>query len=339
MILVVGPGAVGSFLAWTLATGGAEVTLLGRSGVPLARRPLACVDPNGSSRTIQVSRVGTVGDVVAEPDLVILAVRMTDLAGALEVVEHWPRATVLAVENGIGADELVAERRSAGGIVAGSLTTSIELDGETVRRRSRGGIALAAVRGPVDAQIASLAARLEAGGLRVVETADSAAMRWSKLLVNLLANATSAILDVDPGEVYRDRSLFALERRQLREALEVMRRLGIRPIRLPGADARLLAASARLPDAVVRPVLGRIVAGGRGGKDPSLWRHVRSGRPRTEAAWLNGSVDRAARTIGFRAPLNARLAELVDEVAADPDRRNWFRARPDRLIDELPLER
>jgi len=336
MILVVGPGAVGSFLAWTLASGGADVTLLGRSGSPAARRPLACVDPNGSSRTVQVDRAGAPGDVAAEPDLVILAVRMADLAGALDVVERWPKATVLAVENGIGADELVVERRPVGGLIAGSLTTSVELDGETVRRRSRGGIALAAVRGPIDAQIASLAARLEAGGLRVVETADAVAMRWSKLLVNLLANATSAILDVDPGDVYRDRSLFAIERRQLREALEVMRRLGVRPIRLPGADARLLAASARLPDGLVRPVLGRIVAGGRGGKDPSLRRHVRSGRPPTEAAWLNGSVDRAARTIGYRAPLNARLAELVDEVAADAQRRTWFRARPDRLLAELP---
>jgi len=336
MILVVGPGAVGSFLAWTLATGGADVTLLGRSGAPSARRPLACVDLNGSSRTVQVDRAGAPGDVAAEPDLVILAVRMADLAGALDVVERWPKAAVLAVENGIGADELVVERRPVGGLIAGSLTTSVELDGETVRRRSRGGIALAAVRGPVDAQIASLAARLEAGGLRVVETADAAGMRWSKLLVNLLANATSAILDVDPSDVYRDRSLFAIERRQLREALEVMRRLGIRPIRLPGADTRLLAASARLPDGLMRPVLGRIVAGGRGGKDPSLRRHVRSGRPPTEAAWLNGSVDRAARTIGYRAPLNARLAELVDEVAADPARRTWFRARPDRLLAELP---
>ncbi|MHB8672965.1 MAG: ketopantoate reductase family protein [Candidatus Limnocylindrales bacterium] len=337
MILVVGAGAVGSFLGSILATGGADVVLLGRpSPEPVRPASLTLVEPDGSTRTLAVARGGAADSVAVEPDLAILAVKMADLAGALDVVARWPAAAVLAVENGIGADELVAVRRPAGGLIAGSLTTAVELDGETVRRLSRGGIALAPVHWSVGPGIAALAARFEAGGLRVREVPDAAAMRWSKLLVNLVGNATSAILDVDPATVYRDRALFALERRQLREALEVMRRLGIQPIRLPGADARLLAASARLPDALVRPVLGRIVAGGRGGKDPSLRRHVRSGRPPTEAAWLNGSVDRAARTIGFRAPLNARLAELVDEVAADPDRRAWFRARPDRLLAELP---
>ncbi len=337
MILVVGAGAVGSFLGSILAAGGADVVLLGRpSPEPVGPASLTLVEPDGSKRTLAVARGGAADSVTVEPDLTILAVKMADLEAAIDVVARWPSTTIVAVENGIGADALLRERRPTGGLVAGSLTTSVERDGATVRRLSQGGIGLAPVRGAVGPRIAALAARLESGGLRVVETADAAAMRWSKLLVNLVGNATSAILDVDPGDVYRDRALFAIERGQLREALEVMRRLGIQPIRLPGADARLLVASTRLPDALVRPVLGRIVAGGRGGKDPSLRRHVRSGRPPTEAAWLNGSVDRAARTIGFRAPLNARLADLVGEVAADPDRRAWFRARPDRLLAELP---
>jgi hypothetical protein len=75
---------------------------------------------------------------------------------------------------------------------------------------------------------------LTSGGLRARRLEDAASMRWSKLLANLLGNATSAILDMDPGDVYRDRGLFDVERRQLREALAVMRALGLRPLALPG---------------------------------------------------------------------------------------------------------
>ena len=127
---------------------------------------------------------------------------------------------------------------------------------------------------------------------------DPAAMRWSKLLSNLLGNATSAILDIDPGEVYRDPGLFEFELRQVREALAVMRGLGLRPVALPGADVRPLALATRLPAILVRPVMQRIVGGARGGKSPSLRLHLQDGDGPSEIDWLNGAVARAARGLG-----------------------------------------
>jgi hypothetical protein len=40
---------------------------------------------------------------------------------------------------------------------------------------------------------------------------------------------------------------------------------------------------------------------------------------------------------GIETPVNARLASLVDEVAARPERREWFRGHPERLLAELAL--
>jgi len=54
-------------------------------------------------------------------------------------------------------------------------------------------------------------------------------MKWSKLLANLIANATGAILDMDPDAIYADRRLFGVERRQLLETLAVMTALGSGP--------------------------------------------------------------------------------------------------------------
>jgi 2-dehydropantoate 2-reductase len=75
---------------------------------------------------------------------------------------------------------------------------------------------------------------------------------------------------------------------------------------------------------------------------PSLRLHLRHAEGPTEVRWLNGAVAEAAARTGIAAPVNGRLAALVDEAAADPERRAWFRGRPGRLLEaigDLPAER
>jgi hypothetical protein len=50
---------------------------------------------------------------------------------------------------------------------------------------------------------------------------------------------------------------------------------------------------------------------------------------------MNGAVARAGAELGIPTPVNARLAELVEEVASDPHRRAWLRGHPERLAGEL----
>jgi 2-dehydropantoate 2-reductase len=338
VILVIGAGAVGSFLGWTLASAGEEIQLLRRRGPAGARtEALAMAGRAGPGATVQVSVAGSAEAVTQSPEIVLIAVKMPELAGAISTAAAWPEATVVAVENGVGADALLRDTRPGGGLIAASLTTSVErTEDGSIRRLSRGGIVLAPVRGDVHLAIQRLAAAFSAGGLRAREAADPAAMRWSKLLINLLGNATGAIVDWDPVAVFRQRDLFRLERRQLAEALAVMAGLGLRPIRLFGADTRLLPIAARLPGPLVQPILSRVVAAGRGGKRPSLHLHLEagSGDP-SEVGWLNGAVAQAAAELGRQAPVNARLAELVEACTRDPERRAWFRGRPDRLLEAI----
>jgi 2-dehydropantoate 2-reductase len=163
-------------------------------------------------------------------------------------------------------------------------------------------------------------------------------MKWSKLLVNLVGNATSAILDMDPGAVYADRLGYTIERRQLHEAVAVMRGLGLEPVALPGAHTGLLLRGLALPEAIGRPIVARAIAGARGGKSPSLRLHVRGGGGLpTEALWLNGAVAEAGGRAGVAAPINRALAGLVDEVAGDPARAAWFAGRTDRLASAVGL--
>lgn len=334
--LVVGGGAVGTMLAWALATGGREVAIVRRrhEGPPAPER-VAVTDVGGVRREATVSAVRTPADLPAAPEVIVFAVKMFDLAAAVDACASWPTAVALTVANGIGAEAIVQERRG-GALIAGSVTSAVEvLDDGTVARLNRGGVALAPVQGDVGPIVDALLAAFARAGLRTARCEDPAAMKWSKLVGNLLANATSAILDQSPGKVYADASAYRVERRMLLEAFGVMRSLRSSAVPLPGMDVRWLRLGLRLPDAIGRPVIRRVIAGARGSKDPSLRRHARTGGGPSEVEWLNGAVDREARRLGRVAPVNRRLSVLMAEILADPERRAWFRGRPDRLVAEV----
>ncbi len=252
---------------------------------------------------------------------------------------RWPDASLMTAQNGIGAEEAARAARSSA-LLAGSLTTAVEPIPGGVRRLRTGGLGIAVVPGgaaaAADALAASLAGSWTSAGLPTRVYPDAAAMKWSKLLANIVGNAASAILDMSPGEVYADRRTFHVERRQLHEAVAVMRAVGLRPIALPGAHVRALLWGLALPEVVGRPIVARAVAGARGGKSPSLRLHVTGGATGpTESWWLNGAVARMGAEAGVPTPVNACLASLVDEVVADGDRAAWFAGRPDRLADAV----
>src|SRR2546429_9439550 len=63
------------------------------------------------------------------------------------------------------------------------------------------------------------------GASRPRRYTDFRAMKWSKLLFNILGNPQSAILDLPPSHVFADSELFRYERAAFREATAVMDRM------------------------------------------------------------------------------------------------------------------
>lgn len=339
-VLVVGAGAVGSLLGALLGSAGYDVTLV-RIFETDSERPLVLIRADGTRITIPVHRVAHTTDAPT-PDLILVAVKMPALREALAPTLRWPEVPTLTVENGVGAEEIAAEVRPAAPRLAGSLTAPARLVSEDeVQQMGRGGLALAAANDAAAPLVRGLLDDFGRAGLRVAQTPAAASMKWSKLLANLIANATGAILDMDAETIYRDPRLYEVERRQLFEAIAVMAGQGLRPVALPGAPIPWLVRGIRLPAWFGRPIMARVVGGARAGKSPSLRLHVQSAPPDgpsvepTEVAWMNGAVARAGERAGVATPVNALLAALVDEVAADPQRRAWFRGHPERLLAEL----
>jgi 2-dehydropantoate 2-reductase len=219
-------------------------------------------------------------------------------------------------------------------VISGTITISVEVEapGRVVVTKT-GGIGLAPMAAECQPAAERAAGALAAAGFDVHQFADYRAMKWSKALLNMLGNATAAILDLPVEDVYADRRLVALERQAFLEALLVMEQLGIKPVNLPGYPAATLAlAMRRIPLVLLAPLLRRRIAGGRGGKPPSLQLDLARGNRRSEGEFLYGAVVRAAVQAGVHTPVNRALWETLRAIVSGEVAWNTYRRQPERLL-------
>ncbi|NJN66654.1 MAG: ketopantoate reductase family protein [Chloroflexaceae bacterium] len=341
-MVVVGGGAIGLLVAGRLAHASQRVVVLARPRTvqALNAQPLRIVQKDGQTqvvdRLVAATEPHQLPDDYQHPDLAILSVKGYDTAGALPTLAALKPALVLTLQNGIGNEELLAAHFGPARVLSGAITSSVEMQspGE-VAVLKMGSIGLAPVNDTNDMTgVHRWSAVLRQAGFPTREYADYRALKWSKALLNMIGNATSAILDRSVEAVYANPCLVALERRMFLEGLVVMNRLGIRPVNLPRYPTVLLAMLMRsLPPALLNPLLRRAVAGGRGGKAPSLCLALRQGHTRTEADTLYGAVARTACEVGEHAPVNAALSYAVSGIASGALPWETFRHRPERLLE------
>lgn len=339
-ILIYGAGAVGQFVGGTLALAGHDVTLLARPALreALGRGPLTIEREGAETLAVPVVAIGAVDESPRPPQLVILTVKSYDTAGALPDLRRLVAggATVLTLQNGVGNEEALVAALGADAVRAGAITISVSAPqpGRVMRHTAKGGLGFAPLAGSGQ-DVEPLRALFAGTGLPVVTARTHRVLKWSKLLLNMLANAQSALLDLPPAALFADARLFAVERRAFLEARAVMRAAGIGLIDLPAYPVRALAAAMALPPPLSRRLLAARVGGGRGAKMPSLWNDLAANKGRSEAPWYNGAVVDLGARLGAPTPVNATLTRLLVAATADPDARSPFRGRPERLLMEL----
>lgn len=334
-IVVYGAGAVGGYVGGRLAETGVRVTLVARAPLveAVARHGLILRE---RGREVVTHPVAVTSSRDLPPsDLVILTVRAFDAEAAIPDLRPLlgERGVLLAMQNGVGTEERLAAGLGRDRVLAGTLTVSVEMPQPgTITRTSRsGGIALAALgQQPVPSWIVDLFQRT---GLPIQVLDDYRTLRWSKLALNLLAAAASAILDIDMAELMANPQLFRLEQLAVRETGRVMDAQRIATTALPGYPVPLLRLAMRWPRPLAQRAIAPRVVRARGGHSPGARGDMQRGR--SEIPWLNGAVAAAAQQVGQRAPVNAALAELAAELASHPERRPAYRGRPDRLLAYL----
>ncbi|MEO6061232.1 MAG: 2-dehydropantoate 2-reductase N-terminal domain-containing protein [Thermoflexales bacterium] len=341
--LIIGVGPVGLWLGANLLRAGHDVGLVGRPRVTDALRSagLAVETPTGNWR---VATPAVFDSISAAPqfgpcDLICITTKAYDLAGALDeiaaarLISAGSDTVLAAFQNGVGAEEMVADHFGVSRTIAATTTTPVSLAGPGRLRveRAGGGIAW----GPLDAiapgpreRIAALVA--SGCGTHI---ADGRSLKWSKLLLNLSGNASGAILDLPPERLYADGRMFGFEMEMLREAVRVMHAAHIPAVSLPGAPAASLAWALRwLPDFALRLVLRRRLSAARGDKRPSLYYELANHTGRSEVAWLNGAVVEAGHRLGVQTPVNARLAEVMTALVSGSSAWSEWRGSIDTLL-------
>ena len=343
-ILVYGAGAVGSYLGARLANNGHAVTLVTRivSGEAIAKSGLRLSQPSRSDVLVRPHTVTALRQAFLEDahyDLILLAVKSYDVDEALNPLIAFapkPYPPIVTLQNGIGIEEMVMEALESPDVIAGSLTTPVSRltpDHVRVEHEDRG-LALAPTRKKQD--IRPWVSLFGEAQIDCQRTGDYRAMKWSKALLNMLGNAASAILNRHPGAIYKVDPIFELEMEMLQEALAVMKRLKIKVIDLPGTPTtRLSLAVRRLPNFMVKPVLTRLVAEGRGEKMPSFHVDLSNGRRKSEVLYHNGAVAAAAAELGIPAPVNRAYAEILLKLATQKVDWKVFDGNPQRLIEEV----
>lgn len=335
-VLCFGAGAIGSLVGARLALHGVAVTLLARRAHVAAIRThgLTLETPRGRISCKSVDSITMLDDLSSPPDLVLLTVKAYHTRESLDALRPVLQGNVrvISLQNGVGNEELIAAALGAARTVAGSITISASRPRPgVIRQNSRvGGIALA----PFDPRqdVEDVVALFRGAGLPAEPHRDFRAMKWSKLLLNLFTNATSAIVDLPPASVVADHGLFRLEREGFQEARRVIRALGLRPVALPGYPIPVLQAAVAAPAWMIRPVLCAYIRRGRGEGRPSLWHDLQRGRPQSEVDVLNGAVVREGRRLGIPTPVNGVLTDVVQGLMCgrlDPAK---FRGRPGELL-------
>ncbi len=312
-VYIVGRGAVGTYLGDRLNSIGVEVAY--------APRQLEAVTP-------------------FDADVAIVATKAYDTDGAIQSLRKaiaFPEKCVfVSPQNGVGNEEKLPAAFGAKNVVAAALTVPVDRDRDGVASAAKeGGLAFAPVG---ESAFNWLVATFASSGMRVTVVEDWRALKWSKLALNVVANASCAILNVLPARMVHFEKIFTLEIRMIREVRAVMQALKITPIDLPRYPVRALMASAALPSPVARTVMAGRIAGGRGTKPPSLLLDLRAGKPHTEVDVLNGAVAASGQACGVPTPVNSVYTPVLDDIAHMPQLWAKYRERPETLVAEVEAE-
>jgi len=224
------------------------------------------------------------------------------------------------------------------GCVASSITVELREAGHVRRAAGKSGSRHTVFRaGEVHGRITP---RLEEVR-RLVGLADSAMVtsnlwgeRWSKLVINAMANGISACTGLAGGEMVRNYALRRFATRVGSEAIRVGEALGYQLEEIHHLDPEIIAKAGE-GDAEAAKLFDdrRLAEADRasGEQRPSMGQDMVKGR-RTEIEFINGLIARKGGEVGIPTPANKALTDIVKRVERgelEPDPRHLLEVRLD----------
>jgi 2-dehydropantoate 2-reductase len=292
---VVGAGAIGSLYAAHLARVADSNVLTRRAEHAEALNAKGLRTTGRADFTARVS-AAVAPDALPEPDLVIVATKATGLEPAARTLSgNWPSATIMTVQNGLGAEEIMrrnGEWELVSGVTFMSGTKHSDTHVEYI-------LDTATWLGPWEdtpfERVAEIADLLVAAGLKAEALPDLRPAQWSKLIFNASVNTVAALTGLPHDHHFAAEDGDADLGHLLRGLVDEGKRIAA-------------AAGVELHD---DPWEMNVLATKRGSTHfPSMLEDVQARRP-TEIDLITGALVREAERSGVDAPLHTALFHLV----------------------------
>jgi 2-dehydropantoate 2-reductase len=295
-VVVAGAGSIGSLLAAHLARV-SDVTVLTRreEHAALLREHGLRVSGRGDF-TAQLDATADSADLPNDAELAILACKSTDLEPLAARLEGaLPGATVMTIQNGLGAEEIVAAHGEWPLLSAVTFMSGTRHGDAHVEYVLDTATWIGPFRDTTEADARRVAELIAAGGLSAEAFPDLRPAQWSKLIFNATVNSVAALTGL-PHDFH-----FA-QTEELSDLGNLVRDL------VAEGKAVAAAAGVELHD---DPWEMNVLATQRGHRHfPSMLEDVEAHRP-TEVELINGALVREAERNGVPVPLQTALYRLV----------------------------
>jgi 2-dehydropantoate 2-reductase len=295
-VVVAGAGSIGSLLAAHLAQVADVTVLTRREEHATALRENGLRVSGRSEITAELAATADPFRLPEDADLAILACKGTDLEPLAATLEgRLPHATVMTIQNGLGAEEVVAAHGEWPLLSAVTFMSGTRHADDHVEYVLDTATWIGPFRSTEEADARRVAELIEAGGLKAEAFHDLRPAQWSKLVFNATVNGVAA-LTLLPHDFH-----FAQTER-LSDLGHLVRDL------VDEGRAVATAAGVQLHD---DPWEMNVLATERGDRHfPSMLEDVEARRP-TEVESINGALVREARRHGVPVPLHEALYRLV----------------------------
>jgi 2-dehydropantoate 2-reductase len=341
-VLIFGAGAIGTYIGFHLLLGNHQVVFLEREKDldGLMKRGLSMEIDGQTNQLPSPTLISDLEEIKNEPfDLAILTLKTYHLKELLpelnRIKEHLP--PILSLLNGIKSEQILQTVCGEGQVIPGTVTTAVDRmnKGEIIVRKSRG----VGISGnhPL---VPGLIHAFNDVGLLTKHYHYSESMKWSKLILNQLGNASAAILNMTTAEIYQDPRLFRMEHQAVLETISIMDQLGIIVVNLPKIPVKLLVFIFKyIPLAISHPLLSKLIGGGRGDKMPSFHIDLHSGKGKSEVDHLNGAIAQMAEEEGISTPVNSTLTDVLLKLTSGIEPISKYDHNPQQLLGEISSSR
>ena len=298
--VVVGAGAMGTFITARLFMAGHEVWLLevNDNRVTKIKENGICLEENDDSNNLKFSTITSNPCEIGEVDVIIIMVKAFDTEDAVKLVlpSISEKTVVLTLQNGMGNIELISKYIAKERVIAGTTSHgALLIDDGHVRHTGVGDTIIGALSADSEKHTGRLKELLDDSGINTSVSDDVTSLLWGKLLINMSINPLTAIMRIKNGRIVELPHLIEIIKQMLAESLKVASKIGVN-IPYDNPLEKVMEVCRKTPL-----------------NNSSMLQDILAGR-RTEINQVNGAIITYGEQFGVETPVNKMLTKLVMSI-------------------------